>query len=354
MWTQQYDPMGYWPLSTLLAALPVLVLLGLLASGRVAAWQAALCGLLTAARVAAGPFGMPVDLVVASAGVGVVFAVFRIVWLIVAAVFLYDIAVTTGQFEVMKAVDRQALGRSAAPGGPGGLLVRGVHRGGGRVRSAGGHLGGLPGRPGVPAVPGGLALPDRQHGTGGLGGASGMPIETLSAVTDLDVEALSATCGRILPLLSVVIPFWLVRTMAGWRETLAVWPALLVIGGTFAAVAVPLVELRRLRAGGHRLGRREPGGRAWSLLRFWKPREDWRFDHEAEVTDGGQRPRQASPRPRQVTLTPGGSPGPGLPFALLTLTVLVLGEPAISRGNPAARTGSTHDVVEDRKCRGCT
>ncbi|MBV8318970.1 MAG: L-lactate permease, partial [Planctomycetaceae bacterium] len=66
MWTQQYDPMGNWPLSTLLAALPVLVLLGLLASGRVNAWQAAICGLVTAAGVAAGPFGMPPDLVVAS------------------------------------------------------------------------------------------------------------------------------------------------------------------------------------------------------------------------------------------------------------------------------------------------
>ena len=103
MWTQQYDPMGYWPLSTLLAALPVLILLGLLASGRVAAWQAALCGLLTAAGMAAGPFGMPIDLVVASTGVGIVFALFRIVWLILSAIFLYDLAVMTGQFDVMKA-----------------------------------------------------------------------------------------------------------------------------------------------------------------------------------------------------------------------------------------------------------
>ena len=63
-----------------------------------------------------------------------------------------------------------------------------------------------------------------------------MPIKTLSVVTDLDVEALSATSGRILPLLSVVIPFWLVMTMVGWRATRPVWPALLVIGGTFAAV----------------------------------------------------------------------------------------------------------------------
>ncbi len=102
MWTQQYDPLGYWPASTFLAALPVLALLGLLGSGKVGAWQAALCGLITACAVAIREFGMPPDLVVASAGVGLVFALFRIVWLIVAAVFLYDITVVTGQFDVMK------------------------------------------------------------------------------------------------------------------------------------------------------------------------------------------------------------------------------------------------------------
>ena len=103
MWTQQYDPMGNWPLSTLLAALPVLVLLGLLASGKVGAWQSALCGLLTAAGMATVAFGMPIDLVAASAGVGIVFALFRIIWLILSAIFLYDLAVKTGQFDVMKA-----------------------------------------------------------------------------------------------------------------------------------------------------------------------------------------------------------------------------------------------------------
>ena len=168
MWTQQYDPMGYWPLSTLLAALPVLILLGLLASGRVAAWQAALCGLLTAAGMAAGPFGMPIDLVVASAGVGIVFALFRIVWLILSAIFLYDLAVMTCQFDVMRASIARLSGDRRVQA----VLVAfsfGAFLEGAAGFGAGGDLGRLPGRPGFRAVPGRLALPDRQHGTGGLG-----------------------------------------------------------------------------------------------------------------------------------------------------------------------------------------
>ena len=86
-WTQNYDPFGSWPVSTLVAALPVLVLLGLIASGKVGAWQSALCGLITAVAAAVFAFGMPVSLAAAAAGYGVIFAAFRIVWLIVAAVF---------------------------------------------------------------------------------------------------------------------------------------------------------------------------------------------------------------------------------------------------------------------------
>src|SRR5262249_52001650 len=100
MWMQSYDPLGSWPASTPAAALPILVLLGLLASGRLSAGRSALAGLVTASAVAFFIFGMPAQMILASAAVGVVFAAFRIVWLILAAVFLYDLAVTTGQFAV--------------------------------------------------------------------------------------------------------------------------------------------------------------------------------------------------------------------------------------------------------------
>ena len=84
-------------------------------------------------------------------------------------------------------------------------------------------------------------------------GGIGTPILTLSRVTGLDVHSLSATAGRILPILSLVIPFWLVRVMTGWRETLAVWFPLLVIGETFAVGSILVVQLYRLRAGGYRV-----------------------------------------------------------------------------------------------------
>ncbi len=127
-------------------------------------------GWLAACLMAFFVFGMPAAMILASAVVGLVFAVFRVVWLIVAAVFLYDITVTTGQFEIMKASVASLSARSPAPGSPRGLLVRGVHRGGSRIRSACRHLGGLSGGAGVPALSGSLALLDRQHGPGGLGG----------------------------------------------------------------------------------------------------------------------------------------------------------------------------------------
>src|SRR5690606_10700729 len=76
VWTQDYDPFGSWPLSTLAASVPVLVLLGLLGSGRASAWQAALAGLVAAMVMAVAAFGMPADLVLAGAGVGMVFALF--------------------------------------------------------------------------------------------------------------------------------------------------------------------------------------------------------------------------------------------------------------------------------------
>ena len=331
MWTQQYDPMGYWPLSTLLAALPVLILLGLLASGRVAAWQAALCGLLTAAGMAAGPFGMPIDLVVASTGVGIVFALFRIVWLILSTIFLYDLAVMTSQFDVMRASiarlsgDRRvqavlvAFSFGAFLEGAAGFCVP--------VAISAAFLVGLGFEPFRAAL---LCLIANTAPV--AWGALGVPLKTLSVVTDLDVEALSATSGRILPLLSVVIPFWLVMTMVGWCATRPVWPALLVIGGTFAAVqflwsnfvGFELVDIisavSSLVAG-------------VVLLRFWKPREEWRFPHDADVTEGA-----AAQAALASELKRGQVVRAWTPFALLTLAVLFWGTPAVKKWMDAHTT----------------
>ncbi len=334
MWTQNYDPMGSWRLSTLAAALPVLVLLGLLASGRVSAWLSALAGLLTAAGVAGGIFGMPVHLIVASAAVGVVFAVFRIIWLIVAAVFLYDLAVQTGQFDVMKASIARLSGdrriQAVLVAFSFGAFIEGAAGFGAPVAISAAFLVGLGFRPFQAAL---LCLIANTAPV--AWGAIGTPILTLSSVTGLDVNALSATSGRILPILSMLIPFWLVCTMAGWRATIAIWPALLAVGGTFAGVQfvwsnfvgfelVDIVSAVASLAAGV------------ALLGFWKPKDEWRFEHD----DASHEDYAAHQKPVGFTgsLTAGRVARAWMPFALLTFTVLFWGLPAIKPlGTPAVK-----------------
>jgi lactate permease len=329
-WIQQYDPCGFWPASTALAALPVLVLLGLLVSERANAWQAALAGLLTAAVVAIAGFHMPPALVLASAGYGVVFALFRIVWLIVAAVFLYDIAVATGQFDVMKASIAGLSGdrrlQAVLVAFSFGAFIEGAAGFGAPVAISAAFLVGLGFEPFLAAL---LCLIANTAPV--AWGAIGTPIRTLSTVTGLNVEALSATSGRILPFLSVLIPFWLVATMVGLRDTLAIWPALLVIGGTFAAVqfawsnyvGFELVDLMSavasLLAG-------------VIVLRLWKPRDEWRFAFERAADPGAGAEAEVeavSVAKASPALTRGRVARAWMPFGLLTLTVLVWGVPAV-------------------------
>ena len=101
-WTQVYDPIGYWWASALIAALPIIVLLGLLAGFKVKPHWCAIAGAFTAIAVAILVFKMPIILAVMSFGYGVAFGILKIAWIVLAAVFLYDISVETGQFEIMK------------------------------------------------------------------------------------------------------------------------------------------------------------------------------------------------------------------------------------------------------------
>jgi lactate permease len=320
-WTQNYNPLGYWGLSTLVAALPVVVLLGLLASGRASAWISALAGLITAVFAAVGVFRMPATMALAAAGYGVVFAAFRIVWLIVAAVFLYDIAVKTGQFEVMKHSIARLSGdrrlQAILIAFSFGAFLEGAAGFGAPVAISAAFLVGLGFRPFQAAL---LCLIANTAPV--AWGAIGTPIRTLASITGLDVEAISATSGRILPPLALILPLWLVRTMTGWRETLAVWPALLVIGGSFAGmqflwsnfVGFELVDLvsavASLVAG-------------VVLLKFWRPKSEWRFEHDdlEGVSD--------QPKPPSVELTKTRVARAWMPFVLLSLTVLAWGLPAV-------------------------
>src|SRR5205807_3430525 len=162
---------------------------------------------VAAVIAAVGVFGMPFTLALAGAGYGVVFALFRIVWLIVAAVFLYDIAVMTGQFDVMKASIAQLSGdrrlQAVLVAFSFGAFIEGTAGFGAPVAISGAFLVGLGFRPLQAAL---LCLIANTAPV--AWGAIGTPIRTLAGVTGLDVEALSMTSGRILPPLALILPFW--------------------------------------------------------------------------------------------------------------------------------------------------
>src|SRR2546421_7170199 len=101
-WTQVYDPLHNWILSTLVAGLPILVLFGMRAGLRVKPDWCGIAGAGTAVLVAVLVFGMPLRLAGMSFVYGVGFGIVKIAWIVLAAVYLYDVSVHTGQFEIMK------------------------------------------------------------------------------------------------------------------------------------------------------------------------------------------------------------------------------------------------------------
>ena len=277
-WPQIYAPLGDVLSSAIVASLPVVVLLGLLAFFHARAHMAALAGLLAAWLVAVLVFGMPARLATASAAYGALYGLFPIGWIVLNAIFLYDVTVKTGQFEIVKGTiaslgdDRriQALLIAFSFG----AFIEGAAGFGTPVAISGAMLIGLGFRPLEAA---GLALIGNTAPV--AFGALGTPIIALNAVTNLPLDQLSAMVGRQLPFFSVIVPFWLVVVMAGWKGMREVWPACLVTGLSFAItqflvsnfhgpwlvdIVGALVSMTSLLI----------------LLRFWQPRNVWRFDHE--------------------------------------------------------------------------
>ena len=198
-------------------------------------WVAALSGLLMAVALALLVFGMPAVLVATAAGHGFIFGLMRIAWIVVASIFLYNVASTTGQFQVMKdsiaglsSDKRLQLVLIAFCFG---AFLEGTGGGGAPVAIAGAFLIGLGFHP-FQAATLCLLANTAPVAWGGVGN----PIRVLAGVTGLPEAQFSAMAGRILPPISLILPLWLVRSMVGWRETWQVWPALLVSGASFAAM----------------------------------------------------------------------------------------------------------------------
>ena len=251
-WSQNYDPLSAWPLSTLVSALPVITLffcadraqgtcLGR-GPGRADRWPIVLAlAVFQHARDAGCRLGV----------LGVIFGLLRIAWIIVASIFLYHIAVETGQFQVMKesiaSLSSDKRLQLILIAFCFGAFLEGTGGGGAPVAIAGSFLIGLGFEPFQAAT---LCLIANTAPV--AWGAVGNPIRALATVTGLPELALSAMVGRILPPISAILPLWLVRSMVGWRETLEVWPALAVSGLSFATDAVLLVELPGSWIGRHR------------------------------------------------------------------------------------------------------
>jgi lactate permease len=212
---------------------PVITLFVVLLAAKARVWVAALAGMAAAIVLAIAVFGMPVKLVAASCALGVQFGLFRIAWIIIASIFLYEIAVETGQFQVMKdsiaALSSDKRLQLILIAFCFGAFLEGTGGGGAPVAIAGSFLIGLGFDPFQAAT---LCLVANTAPV--AWGAVGNPIRVLAGVTGLPEHALSAMTGRILPPLSAILPLWLVRSMVGWSETFAVWPALAVSGLSFA------------------------------------------------------------------------------------------------------------------------
>lgn len=279
-WTQNYTPLGNLFVSALVAALPVIVLLGSLAFFHVKAHIAALLGLATALLVAILVFHMPGVMAVAAAGNGAAFGLFPIGWIVLNAIFVYDVAVGTGQFEVVKhtianlAADRRI--QVLLIGFSFGAFIEGAAGFGTPVAICAAMLIGLGFKPLAAA---GLSLIGNTAPV--AFGALGTPVITLAAVTGLPVEKLSAMVGRQLPFFSVIVPFWLVWAMAGFAGMVEIWPACLV-AGVFFAIPQYIVSNHMGPALVDIIAAMVSIVATYVLLRFWQPKKTWRFEGEAD------------------------------------------------------------------------
>lgn len=232
-WQQVYDPTGHWQLSTLLAALPVVVLLGSMAILKFEAHVAALVGLLTALSVAIGVFHMPVRMALTTAVYGAGYGLLPICWIILPVIFLYQLTVKAGQFSALQ----ESLTNITEDGRLQLLLI---------AFALGAFFEGAAGFGTPVAVCGAILIslgfkPIQAAGLSLIAntapvafGALGIPMITLSAVTGMDVLQLTKMTAVILVPFCILVPFWLIWAYAGFRNMLEIWPAILVTGATFA------------------------------------------------------------------------------------------------------------------------
>jgi lactate permease len=341
-WTQAYDPLGHWWLSTLVAAMPILVLLGLLAGLKVRAHLCAMAGAATAVLVAIIAFKMPALLAVSSFFYGSAFGLLKIVWIVIAAVFLYDISVATGQFEIMKqsvaAITPDRRLQLLLVAFCFGAFIEGCAGFGAPVAIAGAFMIGLGFKPFQAA-----ALNLIANTSPVAWGAIGTPVHTLAAVSALNESDLNAMIGRILPITALIVPFWLVRAMVSWRDTFEVLPAIVVVGGCFAATQWFWANHMDSNLVDISAGVVSLVGTVL-FLRVWQPKRVWRFSDEGAADASSLRDSIKHYSGRQIAKA-------WMPFAILSLFVLCWGLPSIKTTLNEATTPAFKVVMADGKPR---
>ncbi|MEA2758137.1 MAG: lactate permease [Methylobacteriaceae bacterium] len=233
MWNQVYNPFNNTALSTMAAALPVVVLLVLIASNKVKAHIAAVIALIVANLIAIFIFTMPAGMSLRATVLGAVTGFFPIGWIVLNVIFLYRLTVEKGAFGNLQATiggvteDRRLQLLLIAFSF--GAFFEGASGFGTPVAVTGAMLIGLGFSP---LAASGLSLIANTAPV--AYGALGTPIAGLASVTGIDPFLLGAMVGRQLPFFSLIVPAWVVWAFAGWRGMIQVWPAVLVCGVSFA------------------------------------------------------------------------------------------------------------------------
>jgi lactate permease len=281
-WTQITDPLNNLVLSALVAAIPVLFIFWALIIRRMKGYIASLLTVLVAILFSIVVYGMPVKLAILSTFHGVLYGLFPICWIIIGAVFLYNVTVSSGQFEIIKSfmasvtADRRLQAILIAFSF--GAFLEGAAGMGTPVAITAAMLVGLGFNPLYAA---GICLIANTAPV--AFGAIGIPIITASQVSGIPEMAISQMVGRTLPFLSVIVPFYLIVLMCGFKKSLEVMPAILVSGISFAFfqwfisnyvspmlpdIIAGLASIICLMV----------------LLKFWKPKSDWHFKDEPQQT----------------------------------------------------------------------
>jgi len=320
IWYQNYDPLNNAVLSTVLAALPIIVLLGSIAVFHIRIHLAAVIGLVVAVAVALFVFEMPALTVAATTLYGSAYGLFPIGWIVLNLIFLYQLTVNKGLFTLIR------MHLSTIAPDPRIQVILIAFAFGAFFEGAAGF-----GTPVAITAAILIQLGFRPLAACGLSliantapvafGALGTPIIALAAVTDIDILKLSAMVGRQLPLFSFIVPFWVIWAMAGFRGMMGVWPAALTAGLSFAItqfvvsnyhgpwlvdIFASIVSIVSIIV----------------LLKFWQPKTIWQLPNADDVIQTGIDPVRVSTKDMVRAWTP---------WVILTLFIFAWGVPTVKK-----------------------